>query len=443
MKNLNDTFKLKWIASILICVLVYGCDTEDNSIQEGAVVLSSNDLSSDGSLSIYATARFDATINVEEANLILTYEWSLLTSRGALMVNGQTSSNPTLNSSSFINVRGNAVGEETIKVKVTNSDTGEIIGEDTLTFQIVESSNISECFDEPQVFYRNTNWNNPIFAALGLASGSVSATTLESNNLFIDISPDGNWFVRQDFSDIANYKFWLDSCNELIASRLLTEGLQIFSPTFGPTGEYLYFSKLINYPEQIEDPRAMELVRLDIETGEEIFISEFRVFSGKPKISPDGNWIAFEHSQSTFNTNGTYAGGIDHLAVMPSNGGPVRFLVPIEGGGLGGIDWSPDSENIIFYFDAYETSNSQLVKGIYRVNLNGGGAPSFLFSDGENGSSAINIAYYANGTRIAFEGHPAGNDTQFDIWSVDANGSDLQRLTDETYNVYLAFIWEP
>lgn len=69
--------------------------------------------------------------------------------------------------------------------------------------------------------------------------------------------------------------------------------------TFGPKGEFVYFLERMAYPKQTLDSRARELVRVAIDTGEKEFISAYRVFSSDPKVSPDGNWIAFEHSKPT------------------------------------------------------------------------------------------------------------------------------------------------
>lgn len=173
---------------------------------------------------------------------------------------------------------------------------------------------------------------------------------------------------------------------------------------------------------------------------EKVQISDLKVYSSYPSVSPDGKWIVFQHSKEMFDENGHYTGSVKHLAVIPSEGGPAQFLFLVEGGRIGpNFDWSPDSKDIIFYFNE---SEGPMKEGIYRVYLNGGSDPSLLYDYGKT-SASRNIAYYANGTRIAFHGHPAGDDTQYDIWSIDANGGDLQRLTDEQYNVFLQFIWEP
>jgi hypothetical protein len=439
---MTNTLKFKGIGLILLIISTLGCSSDVNGPdKQGDVVLSSPTVEPEGSLSLNAKARFDANITGLEENPPLIYEWSLKEARGMLIVEDQDRGFQVQSTNSYVTVRGDKAGKETLRVKVLNKETGDSLGGDTLAFEITVTDGDSKCFDEPLLFFRNANWFSPVVTAIGLESDTRKVNTPPTKNLLMDISPDGNWFLRQDFSDRANYAFWLDACDGS-ENRLLAEGLQINSPTFGPMGKFVYYTALIDYPEQTQDPRAQEVMRINIETGNKEFISDFRVFSKTPNVSPDGKWIAFEHGKETFDDNGSYAGSIIHLAVMPSDGGPARFLVPIVDGRLGGIDWSPDSKDIIFYFNEFTENNGTLTEGIYRIYLDGGSTPSLLFSEGK-GSAVREIAYYANGDRIAFEGHPAGNDTRFDIWNIDANGNDLQRLTDEQYDVFLSFIWEP
>lgn len=440
MTKIMNMLKYKWIGLLLASLVVASCDNEDNvPDKQVTVVISSPTVEPDGSLSLNATASFNAEITDPVDGLNLIYEWSLDESRGTLVFDDKNGGNLAQSSGASVLVRGDQAGEETIRVKVLNEETGKSLGEDLLSFEITLPTSVSTCFDEPLLFYRNNNWNNPAMVAIGLESDTRKTFSPPSQNWLFDISPDGNWFLRQDYSDQPNFTIWMDACDGS-ESKLLAEGRAIYHPTFGPNGEYVYYSEMISYPEQTQDPRANELVRVNIETGEKVFISDFRVFSSEPRVSPDGNWIAFKHSESTFNPNGTYAGSITHLAVMPSEGGPAQLLVPIEANDLSGYNWSPDSEHLIFNWHKQSGSSDTHTNGIYRVNRSGSGTHSLIFAEPKGYGIPI---YYANGTRIAFNGYPSGNDTQFDIWSIDANGGDLQRLTDERYNVFLSFIWEP
>ncbi|WP_162623224.1 hypothetical protein [Confluentibacter sediminis] len=434
-----NVFKRKWAGLFLISIYVLSCSTEDN--HQGKVKLSSPTVEPGGSLSINASARFNAEVMDVADSFNLIYEWSLGEGRGALVVDDQVKEGQMQTTMPFVVVRGVTAGEETITVKVLDKHTGNSLGEDSITFEITEPSGISKCFDEPLLFFRNNNWDSPAVTAIGLGTDTRKTNNPSSQNWITDISKNGNWFLREDYSDSGNnFSIWMDACDGS-ESKKLAEGLHIYSPTFGPNDQYVYFSQYVSYPAQPEDPRSYEIARVNIETAEKVFISSFGVFSEEPKISPDGKWIAFKHGKETFNANGTYAGSIDHLAIIPSEGGPAQFLVQIEGNDLAGFDWSPDSKDIIFNWHKQSGSSATHTNGIYRVYIDGGGSPSLIFPEPQGNGSPI---YYANGARIAFHGHPSGStDTQYDIWSIDANGGDLQRITDEKYNVFLQFIWEP
>jgi len=438
---------LKWnlIGILLAGAIFSGCEkNDDNPDYQGNVVLSSPTVGSGGSLSVNATARFDAqyTDSLGETPE-LVYEWSLQQARGTLVINNQDNGAQAQISTPSVNVRGNEAGDETITVKVLDAQTGNVLAADELSFKITEPSGTSHCFDDPMLFFRNNNWDAPAITAIGLESDTRKSTILSAQNWLTDISKDGNWLLREDFSDDKTTVFWLDACDGS-GSKKITESTHLIeTPVFGPNDKYIYFTESVSYPEQTQDPRAVEIARVDIETGEKVYISNFRVFAKYPKVSPDGKWIAFLHGKETFDAGGRYAGSIDQFAIMPAEGGPAKFLATISGGRVSSPSWSPDSKDIIFYFSEDTYNNGPLKEGIYRLYIDGGGAPELLYSHKKT-SSPRNVAYYANGTRIAFDGTTtASTDTQFDIWSIDANGNDLKRLADEKYNVFLQFIWEP
>jgi len=437
-----NILKWKWLNLLLLGFIILGCgggDKVNSPDAQGKVVLSSPTVEPNGSLSLDATARFEAKVSADLADTSLVYAWSLKESRGTLVVEGVDQGAQIQTSTPFVSVRGDQAGDERISVKVMEEGNENPVGEDQLSFTItIPDGAYYKCFDEPLLFFRNNNWENPVVTAVGLESDTRKEHRPPAQNWLMDISPDGNWFMRLDFSD-RNRIIWLDACDGS-ENRNLAKGLRIEEPVFGPTGKYIYYSELIEYPEQ-PWARTRELVRLDVETGETKFISKFGEFSSSPRVSPDGKWIVFKYTEEIFSDHSSFPELITHLAVMPSEGGPANFLALIDEGTLGGMDWSPDSKDIIFHWNMPGGSSETRTDGIYRVNRVGGGAPFLIYPEPDVDNTTL--FYYAKGTRIAFFGHPTGDDTQYDIWSIDANGNDLQRLTDERYNVFLSFIWEP
>ncbi|WCO00305.1 TolB family protein [Psychroserpens ponticola] len=435
MKKVSTPLAFKWILIIVVTCFALGCESKDgDTMSNDGVLLSSSNLSIDNTMALNSTANFNAIIDGIDESQNLAYLWYLETFRGALLINGQIVENAIQTLDNSIQVRGDNPGSETIKVEVINTDSGEVLADDTLTFEIVEPTNVARCFNEPVLFLRDGNWTR-VFV-FGIESGETSVINSTTVSAFTDMSPNGSFYLRQNLDDFTNIEIYLESCDPTVGSTLLVDGGKTELPTFGPDGAFVYYSKMIDNPEQVEDPRAQEIVRYDLQTGQEVFITDTRVFSGAPKVSPDGYWIAFEQAVPQFN-NGTFIGSTTHLAIMPSEGGPAQLLFEIDWDNfrLGGFDWSPDSDNIVFYIDAYTNNNSSFTEGIYRVQR-AGGSPFLIFTDGaDTSSSAHNLGYYDNGNRIAIE---RGGD----IWSIDANGGDLQLLFDEGF-VNLDFTWEP
>lgn len=438
MTNFKRISFLPLILFTLFLPFTFSCvDNGADDDPKNKVTLYSPTVDSGGELAQYATAKFEVEFEGSVENQSVIYEWALLNSRGIFVLNNIANGVQVSTISPFLSVRGDIAGDETLRVRVLDEESGNILGEDNLSFEIIPSTTSDGCFNESLLFYRNNNWESPGMAAIGFGTDTRKVYYPDPQNWLFDITTDGKWFVRLDYSKAPIHSIWVDACDGS-ESKKLVEGSLIFSPVFGTNDEFVYFTKAVPYPEQIQDPRAREIMRVNIETGVEEFVTDFKVFSGEPLMSPDGQYIAFKHSRETFNANGTYAGSITHLAIMPSLGGPAQLLFEIESNDLGGFDWSPDSKDLIFNWHKQSGSSESHTNGIYRINASGGNA-YLIFPEPQGTGRPI---YYANGTRIAFQGHPAGNDTQYDIWSIDANGGDLQRLTDEQYNVFLSFIWE-
>ena len=129
-----------------------------------------------------------------------------------------------------------------------------------------------------------------------------------------------------------------------------------------------------------------------------------------PAWSPDGSKI-------TFIAQGP--GSSTDLYTMSPNGSDVRVLMETTATELSPA-WSPDGSRI-----AYESRGSRV--GIYVVNVDGSNAAMIV----GHGSSPV---WSPDGTRIAFEStmHRAGERDpigQYEIYVMDADGSDVTRLT--------------
>lgn len=440
MIRTSNILKCKWLAIFLVCAGLFSCDSDGGETQ-GNATLYSPTVEPKGSLSINAKAMFNVEVNGVPDSLSLTYVWTLKESRCTFMVESEHLGSQAETNIPSIEVRGTSEGDETIEVVVHDKDTYRVLARAELPFKVVPSTGLSNCFDnEPILFYRNNFKDTPAVYAMGLESDYFKIST-PPKGWYSDISPDGNWFLRNVVCE-NQYCLWLESCDGS-ESRIIAQWPRIQYPVFSADGKSVYSTRYTTYTIDGKERHAEEIVKTDIASGNEEFLTNENIYFGHLATSPDGKWLAFIHSQETWNSNGSYTGSIKHLGVMPSNGGPIRFLSPIEGGNsIGGLDWSPDSKDIIYYFNDENTAEGAPKEGIYRVYIDGGGAPEFIYHNPKSGNRG-KLGYYANGTRIAFQSQPIQGGTQFDIWSVDANGNDLKRLTDHQYNVFFSFIWEP
>ena len=430
MKKPIAFLKFKSIFFIIITCFALGCESNDNgTISNGSVLLSSPNFEVDNTMALNSSVSFNATIDSIDESEHLAYSWSIASSKGRLVADGQMTQNTTLTVNNSIEFRGDEPGLEIIRVEVINADTGDLLAQDTLEFEILEGTGLARCFNESVLFLSDGISNRAIIH--GIESGNRSSLNAPTVSVFTDMALDGTTYLRQDFTDTSDIEIYLESCNPAVEGTLLVDEGQTELPTFGPDGLFVYYSKEL----RVENKRTQEIFRHNIQTGEDVMITNTGFFSGKPIVSPDGEWILFEQSEERFDANGFNP--IVHLAIIPSAGGSAQLLFEIDFDNfrLGGYDWAPDSNNIIFYIDAFTSDESQITEGIYNIRRIGGN-PFLLFSDGPDTSSiAHNLGYYDKGNRIAFE---RGGD----IWSMDANGNDLQLLFDEGF-VFLSFIWEP
>lgn len=241
-------------------------------------------------------------------------------------------------------------------------------------------------------------------------------------------SPDGKmlcvYFSERSQSD------WYIVNADGTDRRRLTQGQRVrIAPQWGPDSERL----LLTYStEQIWSPPG-DTTRYGI-YPEKIYMasldsSELKqlttgVYNDKfPVWSPDGRKIAFFSNRGDANRP-IYQ--IYEIYVMNADGSEQKRLTQLEFDiddddniGLLSLSWSPDSKKLAF---AYSHSHFQQTADIYTINADG----SELRKLTQNGLNAL-PAWSAEGKKIAYISVRSG-DEEIDLYVVDADGNNPLKL---------------
>lgn len=161
--------------------------------------------------------------------------------------------------------------------------------------------------------------------------------------------------------------------------------------------------KLLAYPGGNRVFGGESLFVLDLETRVErqlTFPHGGMEFDNLPTFSPDGLWLAFRRS-------GVIMGEI--LMVVPTAGGAPRELQKKSHSVLGGLDWSPDGERLVF------SSHGQSHFNLWTIPWRGGTAQELLIGD----THAYRPRFSPDGRMLAYMKWSG----QSNIWRADLSGN--------------------
>jgi TolB protein len=152
-----------------------------------------------------------------------------------------------------------------------------------------------------------------------------------------------------------------------------------------------------------------------------------RAFDGDPSWSGDGRTIAYESTRN---------GGVDVFTIQSDGSYETRLTTDPAFDGDPAV--SPDGQRIAF------TSERDGNKEIYVMNADGSDQTRLTNDGGKVVNTSVdqvdeNAVWSPDGKRIAFD---ATRDGQFEIYSMNADGSDQTRLTDHQ-SLDAAPAWSP
>ncbi|MEY8847229.1 TolB family protein [Psychroserpens sp. XS_ASV72] len=414
----------KTIILIPLLLFLLGCTSDDSNPNTSDVTISIEASGlNDDKLALNNSATFTAIISDFDGDASsLSYRWTLTNENGELSDGVNPLPNPTASGSS-INCVGQTVGEEEIMLELLDAS-NTILASASYNFTIVDSANQTSfgCFDQPKLIYRKgtfnfvLNFDGTNEESLGIGGGSGVA-----------ISPDGEWIAQArdtQFGWQMNL-FRCDGSTGLIPIPLTFEHLDN-SPVFSLDSKILYFTRAVPW----QNDYLEEIFSYDIETGALNQITSLaqqnETVQGGFTISPVSGDIAFQrYVISTEETKLAF--------LQPESGLITDFYTFPDGVGTTSLDWSPDGGDIIF------SANYPTAIGIYRINVTSGSQPLLVFEDpSPNTVQPLGPTYYNGGNRIAWAGSENGQSGS-SLWSIDANGNDMQLLLDANSSLLVLY----
>ena len=429
--------KLLKILLALTLLTTLSCSTDDASNDDASVTITASGLGDD-KLALNNAATFTADVTGYDGDPSdLTYRWTLSTERGELSDGTNPLPNPTVGGNS-IRCVGKTAGDEKIIVEVLDA-TNSHLATASMDFTIVPPTDhpvaISRgCFDQPKIIYQKVvsyyvcNFDGSGEEYIGIFGG-----------LSVDISPDGEWLAYNPYEGYDNppvgYSMYVLRCDGTDRVRIHPDDYVSFeeysddgNPHFSPDSKTLYFLR----PHPDSEPAVLnalgpyELVAYELESGERRFLTSFYLQKESVKdftVSHVTGEIAF--IRQTYDNDATEY--VITLAILQPETGFTQDLTTLPSAQWSGMDWSSDGEDII-----YAASASTGEQGIFRINLTSGSQPLLLY----NNTAVGYPHYYADDTRIVMHGQLNGT-TSLNLWTIDANGNDLQQLTDVPQTIFM------
>ena len=160
---------------------------------------------------------------------------------------------------------------------------------------------------------------------------------------------DGGGYVEDGYRHI-----FVISAEGGTAKQLTSGPHQFSSPSWTPDGKNILYT--VNKSDNAEiDPNNEQIYQQDLQTGETIKLTQGRGPFNSPKVSPDGEYIAYTGFQDEF-----VGYQLTKLYLMNREGEEVQVLSKDFGLDISSIQWSKDSKSIYFRFD--EEGNSKVGK---------------------------------------------------------------------------------
>jgi TolB protein len=229
------------------------------------------------------------------------------------------------------------------------------------------------------------------------------------------ISPDGKRVAFSGTEGASSHLYLLSVKEGKLIQLTFDELVLDKTPAWSPDGKKIAFARaplkirVINETMGTYEPGEYDIYIIDADGSN---LRRLTTEGGYyPTWSPDGKYIAFTRREGD-----RYA-----IWIMNSDGkNQTRLTYGVE------PNWSPDGKKIVFTSDSWP-------RKIGVINLDGSGMiwltepPTIVFRDGTSGPATDGFPRWSpDGKKIAFVSNRSGN---FDIYTMNADGSEITRLT--------------
>jgi TolB protein len=264
-------------------------------------------------------------------------------------------------------------------------------------------------------FFTNRDGNYEIYSMDEDGSNPRRLTDTLSSEGHPAWSPDGKAiaFVSDRDGGLGIYVMQADGSNQ---TKLFSGGIEVRDPAWSPDGSRIAFVGTrsgYSYEIFVINTDGSGQVNLTNNLGEDF----------QPAWSPDGKQIAFTSRRE----NGTFS-----VYVMNSDGSNPRRIVAEYSRDPA---WSPDGKQIAFVANGEQSGSS-----IYVVNTDGSNRR--LLSGNQPYTFNVNPAWSPDGKRIAFASNRDGYPFNYEIYSMNADGSNPLRLTNNPAHEGIP-AWQP
>ena len=272
---------------------------------------------------------------------------------------------------------------------------------------------------EPQIVFQTLNLQQGELDKINIdGSGLQPWVRFKSPILSYTVAKNGENLTAAVRNSIGGVDLWLVDRNGRSANLLENCGKEVCeSPQWSPDNHTIYFSKM-----GTGNPQLLEV---DINTQKsQNLLTEKDVSCELPEVSPNGEKLAFFDSR---------AGGI---RIVNLNGSDNRFLKT----NTTFYDWSPDSQNLVYFSETTELENYYMDVFIYHIDAH---QSEKLLNEYKGQFEFGNPVWSPDGKWITLAARLTLGSPSRQLVMFQTDGSAVKNITQTQLETYSSYQWSP